>query len=157
MIKLLIYGILNYELEMIVLGRTYTVPRNVKGETRLLYIFSVKSLITTIIGAAVGAPFFFLFSAMNLTFAGIILLVVCAIIGYFIGVLTIPDSPLFGNLRKAGGEKVSEILIRTITFYKRRKIYIYRYKDEKNTIKQTNKTDTDDNTKDGDESEEQVI
>ena len=25
------------------MGRTYSVPRNVKGETRLLYIFSIKS------------------------------------------------------------------------------------------------------------------
>lgn len=32
---------------------TYNIPRNLKGETRLLYIFSIKSLITTAIGAAV--------------------------------------------------------------------------------------------------------
>ena len=33
---------------------TYTIPRNLKGETRLLLVFSVKSLITTAIGAAIG-------------------------------------------------------------------------------------------------------
>ena len=32
---------------------TYNIPRNLKGETRLLYIFSIKSLITTAIGAMV--------------------------------------------------------------------------------------------------------
>lgn len=32
---------------------TYYIPRNYKGETRLLYIFSIKSLITTAIGAGV--------------------------------------------------------------------------------------------------------
>ena len=118
------------------MGRTYTVPRNVKGETRLLYIFSVKSLITTIIGGVIGLPFFFLFSALGMNFVGIILVIIFAIIGYFIGVLTIPDSPLFGNLRKAGGEKLSDILIRTLTFFKRKKIYIYRFNN-----KIINKTD----------------
>ena len=38
---------------------TYYIPRNVKGESRILYIFSVKSLITTLIGGAIG---FFLFA-----------------------------------------------------------------------------------------------
>ena len=32
---------------------TYYIPRNYKGETRFLYIFTVKSLITTAIGAVV--------------------------------------------------------------------------------------------------------
>ena len=27
----------------------YTIPRNLKGETRILLIFSIKSLITTVI------------------------------------------------------------------------------------------------------------
>lgn len=112
------------------MGKTYTVPRNVKGETRLLYIFSVKSLITTIIGAAFGLPFFFILSKMEMTIVGIIVILLLAAIGYGVGVLTIPDTPLFGNLRKAGGEKVSDILIRTITFQKRKKIYIYRYADK---------------------------
>ena len=53
--------------------------------------------------------------------------------------MTIPDNPIFGNLRKAGGEKVSDILIRTVTFTKRKKIYVYRpWKikvDEKNSNK----------------------
>ena len=85
------------------MGKTYTVPRNVKGETRLLYIFSIKSLITTIIGAACGLPFFFILSKMGMTIVGIIVILLLAAIGYGVGVLTIPDTPLFGNLRKAGG------------------------------------------------------
>lgn len=121
------------------MGRTYTVPRSVKGEGRILYIFSVKSLITTIIGAVCGVPFYFLFSLVGLTVVGFIAIGIFAIVGYFIGILTIPDNPIFGNLRKAGGEKVSDILIRTVTFTKRKKIYVYRpWKikvDEKNSNK----------------------
>lgn len=44
---------------------TYYIPRNYKGETRILYIFSIKSLITTAIGAAIGGLFLFLFSALD--------------------------------------------------------------------------------------------
>ena len=45
---------------------TYYIPRNYKGESRILYIFTVKSLITTAIGAGVGALFFVLFSAIGI-------------------------------------------------------------------------------------------
>ena len=36
---------------------TYYIPRNYKGETRFLYIFTVKSLISTAIGAVIGSIF----------------------------------------------------------------------------------------------------
>lgn len=130
------------------MGRTYTVPRSVKGEGRILYIFSFKSLVTTILGAICGVPFYFLFSIMGLGVVGFVTIGIFAIIGYFIGVLTIPDTPLFGNLRKAGGEKVSEILIRTVTFIKRKKIYIYRPWKTLTNDKNMNKT-TENDMKEG--------
>ena len=40
---------------------TYYIPRNYKGETRLLYIFSIKSLITTALGGVIGLVFFLIF------------------------------------------------------------------------------------------------
>ena len=40
---------------------TYQIPRNYRGETRLLVIFTVKSLITTLAGAAIGALFLLIF------------------------------------------------------------------------------------------------
>ena len=45
---------------------TYYIPRNYKGETRILYIFTTKSLITTAIGDGVGALFFGLFSMLGM-------------------------------------------------------------------------------------------
>ena len=36
---------------------TYYIPRNVKGESRILMVFSVKGLIYTAIGAAIGLLF----------------------------------------------------------------------------------------------------
>lgn len=108
------------------MGRTYSVPRNVKGETRLLYIFSIKSLAFTIGFGLVGVLFYFIFSAVNLKIFGLIIVVLFALIGFGVGSLVIPDSPLVGNLRKAGGEGVSDILFRMVTFKKRKRIYLYR-------------------------------
>lgn len=108
------------------MGRTYSVPRNVKGETRLLYIFSIKSLAFTIGFGLVGILVYFIFSAVNLKIFGLIMVVLFALIGFGVGSLVIPDSPLVGNLRKAGGEAVSDILFRMVTFKKRKRIYLYR-------------------------------
>lgn len=48
--------------------------------------------------------------------------------GYAIGALKIPDSKFMGPFRKAGGEYLSEIILRAITFKRRKKIYIYNLK-----------------------------
>lgn len=113
------------------MGRTYGVPRSAKGESRFLYIFTIKSTITSIGGAAVGFIFYLIFSILGLRTIGFIFIGLCAVLGYCIGTFSIPDSPLVGNLRKAGGEKISEILLRTITFGKRKKIYVYREGEKK--------------------------
>ena len=43
---------------------TYQLPRNVKGEGRILFIFTPKSLIYTAIAAAIGLIFYFIFSSI---------------------------------------------------------------------------------------------
>lgn len=108
------------------MGRTYSVPRNVKGETRLLYIFSIKSLLFTIGFGFFGIIVYFIFRLMNLSLVGIVFVIIFAAIGFGVGSLVIPDSPIVGSLRKAGGEAVSDILFRFITFKRRKKIYLYR-------------------------------
>ena len=45
---------------------TYNIPRNVKGEGRILFIFSTKSLITTCIGGGVGLFIYFIFNLIGL-------------------------------------------------------------------------------------------
>ena len=60
---------------------TYYIPRNVKGESRILYIFSVKSLITTLIGGAIGFIFYLIFMMIGLTTVGWIAVGICAALG----------------------------------------------------------------------------
>ena len=104
---------------------TYYIPRNYKGETRILYIFSVKSLITTVLGAFVGLFFFLIFSVCGLKTVGIIILAIFALLGYIVGAFKIPTIVGLPVTKKIGGESISEIIIRYIKFKKNRKIYTY--------------------------------
>ena len=108
------------------MGKTYGVPRSAKGESRILYIFTVKSLIVTVITGAIGILPYSILANMGMKGAGIAVVVVFAALGYGFMTLKIPDSPIMGNFRKAGGEQLSDIVFRTITFSKRKKIYLYR-------------------------------
>lgn len=105
---------------------TYNLPRNVKGEGRILFIFSTKSLITTCIGGAIGLIFYFIFSILKLKMVGIAVTLFFALIGYAIGMFKIPDTNGFEITRKAGGENIDDIIIRYIKFKKNsKKLYIY--------------------------------
>jgi len=104
---------------------TYYIPRNYKGETRILYIFSVKSLITTAIGAVIGFLFYFLFLMFGLKMVGIISIAIWAGIGYIVGALKIPTIVGLPVTKKIGGESISDIIIRYVKFKKSRKIYTY--------------------------------
>lgn len=109
---------------------TYYIPRNYRGESRILYIFTVKSLITTAVGGMFGALFFLLFQAMNLTMVGVIIMGVFAFIGYAIGALKIPTIVYIPITKKIGGEPIGEIIIRYIKFKKNRKMYTYTKEEE---------------------------
>ena len=105
---------------------TYNVPRNVKGEGRILFIFSSKSLVTTCIGGAVGLIFYFIFRLLNLTMVGIVITLIFALIGYSIGMFKIPDTNGLEITRKTGGENIDDVIKRYIKFKKNnKKIYVY--------------------------------
>lgn len=104
---------------------TYNIPRNLRGETRILIIFSVKSLITTAIGALIGAIFLLIFSLLGLKIVGIIIMAMLALIGYAMGTFKIPTIAGLPFTKKIGGESLDEIIKRYIKFRMNRKIYTY--------------------------------
>lgn len=104
---------------------TYNIPRNLRGETRILVIFSVKSLITTAIGAVIGAIFLFIFNLLGLKIAGIVIMAILALIGYAIGTFKIPTLAGLPFTKKVGGESMDEIIKRYAKFRMNRKIYTY--------------------------------
>lgn len=105
---------------------TYNIPRNVKGEGRILFIFSTKSLITTCIGGGIGLIFYFIFSLVGLGVVGLIIAGIFALIGYAIGMFKVPESAGLEITRKTGGENIDDVIKRYIKFKKNdKKIYVY--------------------------------
>ena len=114
------------------MGGSYYVPRSVKGESRILYIFTIKSFAATLAFGLVGVVIYFLLkSFMTISIVGAIIIVgVFAGIGYALSAVTIPDIPAMGPLRKAGGENIGAMIIRAIMFRGKKKIYLYNHKRE---------------------------
>lgn len=104
---------------------TYYIPRNYRGESRILYIFTVKSLITTAIGAMIGSIFFFIFKSMNMTPVGLGIMAFFALIGFAVGAFKIPTIVAIPITKKIGGEPIGEIILRYAKFRKTRKMYVY--------------------------------
>ena len=115
------------------MGGSYFVPRSVKGESRILIIFSVKSFIVTLVTGLIGAGIWYGLGMMGINIGfvpGVVLVGIFGGIGFCLATLKIPDAPIMGRLRKAGGENVGEILFRLATFKPKKKIYLYNYKRE---------------------------
>ena len=111
---------------------TYNVPRNVKGEGRILFIFSTKALIYSGIGALIGGIFYIIFNLLGLTLVGIAVVVVFALIGFVIGTFKVPNIERFEFSRKTGGENIDDVIKRAVKFkMKKEKLYVYT-KEEKN-------------------------
>lgn len=114
------------------MGGSYYVPRSVKGESRILYIFTIKSFAVTLAFGLIGVLFYFIlktFISMSI-WTAIVVIAIFAVIGYALSAITIPDSPMMGPLRKAGGENIGAMIIRALSFKGKRKIYLYNYKRE---------------------------
>ncbi len=106
---------------------TYDLPRNVKGEGRILFIFTTKSLIYTVVAAGIGLLFYFIFSALKMTMVGIVIVAVLALIGFAIGTIKMPELGRFEFTKKTGGENLDDIIKRAIKFtMKGKKVYVYK-------------------------------
>lgn len=112
---------------------THMIPRNTKGEGRILYIFSTKAIIYMAIGLVIGLPFYFIFDAVKMKVVGIGFTIFFAAIGFAIATFKIPDSEAFKVTRLVGGENIDDIILRYIKF-KKKKNKIYITKDEEDKI-----------------------
>ncbi len=105
----------------------YQIPRNVKGEGRILFIFSTKALIYTAVGLVIGLIFRYIFKIIGLTTVGTIFMIILALIGFGIGTLKVPNSTAFDITRKTGGENIDDVIMRWLKFKlnNKKKIYVY--------------------------------
>ena len=105
---------------------TYNLPRNVKGEGRILFVFSTKALIYTVVGIGIGFIFYLIFSLVKLNIVGIIAIVILALLGFAIGTLKVPETNAFEITKKTGGENIDDVIKRAIKFkMNNKKIYVY--------------------------------
>ena len=104
---------------------THYIPRNVKGEGRILYIFTTKALITTAIGGGIGFLLYFIFSIV-----GIILLIIFALLGFAVGTVKIPAVTGIKFTKNVAGDSIDDIIMRYAKFKVNKKIYVYTKEEE---------------------------
>lgn len=111
--------------------QTYEIPRNYKGEGRILYIFSTKGLIYTCVGVAIGLIFYFILRMLGFSMVGLVITVIFAAIGFAIGTFKVPESTAMEITKKTGGENIDDVILRWIKFKKNgNKIYVYKPEEE---------------------------
>ena len=111
--------------------QTYEIPRNYKGEGRILYIFSTKALIYTCVGVGIGLIFYFILKMIGLSTIGLIITLILGVIGFAIGTLKVPETNAFEITKKTGGENIDDVILRWIKFKRNHnKIYIYKTEEE---------------------------
>ena len=119
---------------------TYNLPRNVKGEGRILFIFSAKALVYTAIGGACGLPLYLIFSLLSMNVVGIICIALLGLVGFIIGTFKVPDSTNFNITQKTGGENIDDVIKRGIKFkMQKNKIYVYENEVDKEVEKEETK------------------
>ena len=107
--------------------KVHEIPRNYRGEGRILYIFTTRSIIFTTVGAGIGWILYTIIkSIFKASTIGLIVMAVFALIGYGIGTLKIPENSSIKVLNKVGGERIDQVVLRYIKFKKKKnKIYVY--------------------------------
>ncbi|MBR0427875.1 MAG: PrgI family protein [Clostridia bacterium] len=111
------------------MGGPYNIPRNYKGESKILFIFSMKAFLYTIGGAGIGILFYIILNAMKLGKIGLVLILLFGGLGFAIGTFKIPENANIEFSRKVGGESIDIVFLRWLKF-KRKNNRIYVYKEE---------------------------
>ncbi len=105
---------------------TYYIPRNVKGEGRILFVFSTKALIYTAIGAAIGGVFYFVLNILGLGIIGFFIIALLGLAGFIIGTFKVPNTSYFKFTQKTAGQNIDDVIKRAIKFkMNKAKYYIY--------------------------------
>jgi len=106
-------------------GGPYVIPRDLKGEGKILMIFSTKGLIYTAIGAAIGLLISWVIGMFTTSIVKYIGVVILGFLGFAIGTFKVPNAAGLEFTRKTGGEKIDDVIMRAIRFKQRgHKIYI---------------------------------
>ncbi|MBE5805557.1 MAG: hypothetical protein E7313_02405 [Clostridiales bacterium] len=109
---------------------THYIPKDLKGETRILMIFTVKSLMTTAIFGAIGGLIYFIFSMLGMKVVGVVVFLLLAALGYAFGTVKIPKITGVNFTKNIEGDSLDEVFIRYMKFKTNKKIYTYTKEDK---------------------------
>ena len=106
---------------------SYIIPRNTKGEGKILMIFSKKALLWTIACGVVGLLTIYpICIVLGFKLIGLVGILLSGLVGFIIGTCKMPESQNFEIFRKTGGENIDEVLIRLLKFKRKgKKLYLY--------------------------------
>ena len=108
------------------MGSYYIPSNNLKGESRILYIFTAKSLIFTAVGTFIGLFFYFIFGMLlGISILGYICIALCALIGYALATVKIPAGGNSKLAKNVGGDSIDDIIKRYMAFKKNKRVYTY--------------------------------
>ena len=105
--------------------RKHEIPRKKQNETRIFVIFSIRSLISTVIGIMVGVIIGIIPLLLNFQVGMFILVGIFGLLGFIIGtfpVMYIPGVPITKEIQ---GEYLYNIVFRYYVFKGRRSLKIY--------------------------------
>ena len=111
---------------------THLIPREVDGEARILLIFTPKGFLGILISLIPGIILQQLFNAFGATTVGWVAMGICAVIGFIIGQVKMPESRAFDLFKKTGGEYVKDVILNYFKFKKTAKYYVYDSEVKKN-------------------------
>ena len=108
---------------------THYIPKDLRGETRILLIFTVKSLITTAIFGGVGVIIYLIFKAIGMGIVGILILAMLALLGFAFGTIKIPKITGLRFTKNIECDSMDEVFLRYIKFKSNKKVYTYMKED----------------------------
>ena len=117
---------------------THLIPREIDGDARILLIFTPKGFLGILIGLVPGILLHQICSALGATVIAWVLLVLCAVIGFVIGQVKMPESRAFDLFRKTGGEYIKDVIANYFKFQKNKKYYVYDAEVKNSSIKYNN-------------------
>ena len=86
------------------------------------------------VGILIGLIFYFIFSLFGLSVMGYITIGLFALIGFGVATLKVPNVTFLKSARLAAGEKIDELIKRSIKFkMKKNKYYVYLTNERKET------------------------
>lgn len=118
---------------------THLIPREIDGEARILLIFTPKGFLGIMVGLIPGILLHQICTALGSTVMAWVLLGICAVIGFVIGQVKMPESRAFDLLRKTGGEYIKTVITNYFKFQKTKKYYIYDSEAKNGPVKQSKK------------------